>query len=159
MNEYINISIAGIESDMVNTLQNKYNNVKVTYKSEKNTLELQLSKSLQKDFIADTLDEFLNNFHPIEKREIIPSWFFDESNQAIKGPDQNYLLTQREVLFLKMLIANDKIITYKKMINILWSDSKNVSQNAMRLFTKNFKKKLPPNILKNFYNKGYKLVL
>jgi len=44
------------------------------------------------------------------------------------------------------------------MITTLWDEEKDVSQNAMRLFTRNIKKKLPPNVLKNFHNKGYKLV-
>ena len=58
-----------------------------------------------------------------------------------------------------MLISNDKIITYTEMIRRLWKNSEEVSLNAMRLFTKNLKKKLPPNILRNFHNTGYKLIL
>jgi len=33
-----------------------------------------------------------------------------------------------------------------------------VSQNTMRLIRKNIKKKLPPKILRNFQNTGYKLI-
>ncbi len=158
MNEHIKINIAGIDSNIADTLRCKHNNIKIIYKSDKNTIQLQISKSLHEDFLVNTLDEFLNNFNSIKKHEIIPLWFFDENNSSINAPDQDFQLTKKEVLFLKMLISNDKIITYKKMITTLWDEEKDVSQNAMRLFTRNIKKKLPPNVLKNFHNKGYKLV-
>ncbi|NQY93053.1 MAG: helix-turn-helix domain-containing protein [Campylobacteraceae bacterium] len=158
MNEQIKINIAGIDSNIADTLRSKHNNIKIIYKSDNNTIQLQISKSLHEDFLINTLDEFLNNFNSIKKHEIIPSWFFDENNSSINAPDCDFQLTKKEVLFLKMLISNDKIITYKKMISTLWDEEKNVSQNAMRLFTRNIKKKLPPNILKNYHNKGYKLL-
>jgi len=158
MNEHIKINIAGIDSNIADTLRCKHNNIKIIYKSDKNTIQLQISKSLHEDFLVNTLDEFLNNFNSIKKYEIIPLWFFDENNSSINAPDQSFQLTKKEVLFLKMLISNDKIITYKKMVATLWDEEKNVSQNAMRLFTRNIKKKLPPNILKNYHNKGYKLL-
>jgi len=158
MNQHIKINIAGIDSNIADTLQSKHNNIKIVYKKQQNTIQLQISESLHEDFLVNTLNEFLNNFNSIKKYEITPSWFFDENNSSIHGPEQNYKLTKKEVLFLKMLISNDKIITYTKMINTLWDEDKDVSQNAMRLFTRNIKKKLPPNILKNYHNKGYKLI-
>jgi len=158
MNEHIKINIAGIDSNTADTLRSKHNNIKIVYKKQRNTIQLQISKSIHEDFLVSTLNDFLNNFNSIKKYEIVPSWFFDENNSSIKGPEQSYKLTKKEVLFLKMLISNDKIITYKKMINTLWDGEKVVSQNAMRLFTRNVKKKLPPNILKNYHNKGYKLI-
>mgnify|MGYP000735597476 CR=1 FL=1 len=66
-----------------------------------------------------------------------------EWNALIVGPSKINILTLREVLFLKMLLINPKIIMY----------------GEMRQFTKIFKKKLAPDILHNFQNIGYKLIL
>lgn len=86
-------------------------------------------------------------------------WTFDENNAIIIAPDRKFYLTQKEMLFLKMLLKNEAIVTYTDMIKILWNDGKYVTLNAVRTFTKNFKKKLPPEVLKNFQNMGYKLDL
>jgi len=159
MNEHIKIDIVGIKSETLDVLQHKYNNINVTYDDDKGTMQLKLSKSMHEDFVITAIDDILNSFSTIHPYELSPSWVFDESNSMVKGPDQKYVLTKKEVVFLKMLINNDKIITYTEMVRKLWKDSEEVSQNAMRLFTKNLKKKLPPKILRNFQNTGYKLIL
>jgi len=159
MNEHIKIDIVGIKQETLDVLQNKYNNDNVTYDEKKGIMQLQLSKSMHEDFLLTAIDDILNSAKSIKQHELSPSWFFDESNSMVKGPDQKHVLTNREVLFLKMLISNDKIITYTEMVRKLWKNSEEVSQNAMRLFTKNIKKKLPPKILRNFQNTGYKLIL
>jgi len=159
MNEHIKIDIAGIKPETLDVLQNKYNNINVKYDDEKGIMQLKLSKSMHEDFVITAIDDILNSFSTINRYELSPSWVFDESNSMVKGPDQKYVLTKKEVVFLKMLINNDKIITYTEMVRKLWKNSEEVSQNAMRLFTKNLKKKLPPNILRNFQNTGYKLIV
>lgn len=160
MNEFIRIDILGVEPDIINVLMDKYDNsIKIINNYEENIVQLQIPKFLQNNFLLIILDEFLSNFKKNIIHELIPSWFFDESNALIKGPSKKNFLTSREVLFLKMLLKKDKIITYSEMTQTLWQDGEEVTQNAMRLFTKNIKKKLPPNILKNFQNIGYKLIL
>jgi len=159
MNKQIKIDIVGIQPDALNVLQDKYTNVNVSYNDDTSIMQLQVSKSLHEDFIINALDEILSNFNSYKNYELSPRWFFDENNAMIKSPGKSYILTKKEVMFLKMLISNDKIITYTEMIRRLWKNSEEVSLNAMRLFTKNLKKKLPPNILRNFHNTGYKLIL
>ena len=159
MNEHIKIDIIGIKPETLDILQNKYNNIDVKYDDERGAMQLRLSKSLHEDFVITAIDDILNSFNTINPYEFSPSWIFDESNSMVKGPDQKYVLTKKEVTFLKMLINNDKIITYTEMVRKLWKNSEEVSQNAMRLFTKNLKKKLPPKILRNFQNTGYKLIV
>lgn len=41
----------------------------------------------------------------------------------------------------------------------IWDDSNIMTPNAMRLFIKNFRKKLPSGILKNIQGTGYRLVI
>ena len=159
MSECLKIDISGINPDFVNTLQEKYaKNLKIVSNNQNETLQIQISKPVQEKFIINTLDNFLTNLQNNENKELTPSWFFNENNSIISGPDEKYFLTKREVKFIKMLLNSAKIITYTEMTKSLWDSQKKVSKNAMRLFTKNFKKKLPPNILMNYQNIGYKLI-
>jgi len=87
------------------------------------------------------------------------SWIFDENNAVVISPSKRFYLTQKEMLFLKMLVKNESITTYQEMMDILWQGKDVVSLNAVRSFTKDIKKKLPPKILRNFQDVGYKLDL
>ena len=69
------------------------------------------------------------------------------------------MLTKKENQFLKLLIQKDRIISYAEMENIIWNEDSVMTPNAMRLFIKNFRKKLPEDVLKNIQGTGYRLVL
>ena len=45
------------------------------------------------------------------------------------------------------------------MENLIWNEDNVMTANAMRLFAKNFRKKLPPDSLKNVQGTGYQLIL
>jgi len=156
MNDNSNIHNSCVQPDITCTLTN---NIQVTYNKYNDTVQLQMPKSVYEKISLDSLDSFLNNLNEIKIKEIIPSWFFDEHNLLIKSPKGKSLLTHKEMLFLKMLLKNNSMVTYSEMIRVLWKDSEEVTQNAMRLFTKNIKKKLPKNILKNFQGTGYRLII
>jgi len=97
--------------------------------------------------------EYSNN----RKYMLTSSWIYDKTNALIETPHEKFYLTHKEVIFLNMLIEDSCIISYEKMIFNLWDDKKNVTQNAIKLFIKDFRKKLPPKMLKNFKKMGYKL--
>ncbi len=158
MSESLKIDISGINSDFISTLQNRYSkDVKMRYDSKKDSIQIEFSKPIHERFILNTIDSFLNNAQYKNNKELMPYWFFDENNSLVRGPRENFFLTKREVKFIKMLLTSREIVTYTKMIQALWENPEKVSKNAMRLFAKNIKKKLPPNILMNFHNIGYKL--
>jgi len=158
MSESLKIDISGINSDFISTLQNRYSkDVKINHDAKNHSIRIEFSKPIHEKFILNTLDSFLNNTQDKNNKELMPYWFFDENNSLVRGPTKNFLLTKREVKFLKLLLNSRNIVTYSKMIQVLWDNPNTVSKNAMRLFTKNIKKKLPPNILMNFHNIGYKL--
>ncbi len=60
------------------------------------------------------------------------------------------------ITFIK--VSKDRIITYEELENSVWDEDSIMTSNAMRLFIKNFRKKLPENFLKNIQGVGYKLV-
>jgi len=77
----------------------------------------------------------------------------------IKNGKIEYLLSKRENSFLNLLLNKRGIITYSEMTQVLSTSYDDLSQNAIRLFIKDFRKKLPENSLKNIQGVGYKLVL
>ena len=101
----------------------------------------------------------LNNLTNNKIYKLNSSWIFDENNAVVISPSKRFYLTQKEILFLKMLVKNESITTYQEMMDILWQGKDEVSLNAVRSFTKDMKKKLPPKILRNFQDVGYKLDL
>jgi len=126
------------------------------------TIEKLENSNLAKSEIYQKMQNAETNLIDLTNNKIYKltsSWTFDANNASVTSPERRFYLTQKEILFLKMLIKDDKITTYKEMISILWNGKTNVSLNAVRLFTKDLKKKLPQNILKNFQDIGYKLVL
>lgn len=159
MSKNINISISGINTNKMNTLENKYNqNIKIT-NTDNNTINLNISDSSYSDLILLKIEDFLNDLENQKVYKLTSSYVFDENNSLIIGPSGKKELTSKEVMFLKILLLNNRIVTYSQMINLLWKNRNDVSSNAVRLFVKNIKKKLPSNILKNFQDIGYKLVL
>jgi len=157
MSESIQVDISGIKPEVLIDLQTKYNNLNISYANDQCIMQINIPKSLQEDFLLNTLNNFSNDFNTSRLYELKPFWFFDEKNSLIKSPNKNFVLTKREVLFLHMLITSDSIITYEDMTKVLSENQDDLTLNAMRLFTKNLKKKLPSNILKNIRNTGYKL--
>jgi len=155
----IKVDIAGIKPTDVNTLVHKYKNVKVNIKGGTHVFKLQIEKTFPEDYLLNILDDFMNNFNTQRSYELVPYWSFDETNSLVNGPQESFSLTHKEVLFMKILLTSNKIVTYETMTNILWDNDKNVSKNALRSFIKNIKKKLPENIVKNYPSKGYKLIL
>lgn len=116
-------------------------------------------KPINEEKLIDALESFVNSFEGTHIYTLIPQWMFDEGRSIIKGPEEEYILTKKETRFLKLLLKKHRIITYEEMENLIWSDENIMTQNALRLFIKNFRKKLPANVLKNVQGIGYQLVI
>ena len=128
-----------------------------------NAVELHLVKYIIKPIteakLINAFEAFIDSFEGAKLHNLTPSWIFDEANSVVKGPQEEHVLTKKECNFLSLLIKKSRIITYNEMENLVWSEDNIMTANAMRLFTKNFRKKLPPNTLKNIQGIGYQLVL
>ena len=163
MNKNISISISGVNLDIKSILESNYKknpkkNLQIT-NIDNNTINLQFLEYSSTDFVLSKIEEFINSLEDNKVYKLNSSYVFDEGNSLIKGPMGKKELTSKEVMFLKMLILTNKIVTYSQMIKVLWRNQKEVSPNAVRLFVKNIKKKLPMNMIKNFQDTGYKLIL
>jgi len=115
-------------------------------------------KPITEDKLTLALESFIKSFEGSSIFNIIPSWVYDESQSLVTGPEEKYILTKKENIFFKLLLQKNRIITYLEIEDILWDENQIMTQNALRLFIKNFRKKLPKNLLKNIQGTGYKLL-
>ena len=80
-----------------------------------------------------------------------------ENNQIIYG-DAKIDLRKKEKDFLELLCRNrNKITKYSLIQEYIWID-KLMSQDALKTFVKELRKKLPLNIIKNIKQEGYMLI-
>lgn len=125
--------------------------------------ELHLVKYIVKPIteakLEEALESFIKSYDSARVYNLTQGWLFDESKSLITSPDEEFKLTKKENQFLKLLIQKNRIITYEEMENIIWNEENIMTPNAMRLFIKNFRKKLPDDALKNVQGTGYRLVL
>ena len=115
-------------------------------------------KPITEDKLMEALEAFVNSYDDNKIYNLIPNWIFDSSKSIISNGNEEFTLTKKESNFLKLLITKNRIITYEELEGNIWDEDSIMTSNAMRLFIKNFRKKLPENFLKNIQGVGYKLV-
>ena len=115
-------------------------------------------KPITNDKLMEALEAFVKSYDDNKIYNLIPNWIFDSSKSIISNGNEEFTLTKKESNFLKLLITKNRIITYEELEGNIWDEDSIMTSNAMRLFIKNFRKKLPENFLKNIQGVGYKLV-
>lgn len=152
--------IEKIDIDEIIFLKEKYlDNISIKNDTNSNSIEVEINSSLNENDLLNNLDIFISLISEKKIHKLSDELYFDENNALIKGKNINHTLTNREVLFLKNLIMKKNIITYDEMFDLLWRDSANKTINAIRLFIKNLKKKIPQDLLINHQGIGYKINL
>ena len=115
-------------------------------------------KPITQEKLMDALISFLKTHDDSKIYNLSRTCIFDYSKSIITNEDESFDLTKKENSFLKILITKNRIISYDEMENLIWDEDSIMTANAMRLFIKNFRKKLPKNSLKNIQGTGYKLI-
>ena len=115
-------------------------------------------KPITQDKLMEALQSFVNSYDSSKLYNLIPNWIFDYSKAIVSNGKEEFTLTKKENTFLKLLISKNRIITYEELETNIWDEDSVMTSNAMRLFIKNFRKKLPKDFLKNVQGVGYKLV-
>jgi len=93
------------------------------------------------------------------KKYISKDCYFDNVNENLISQDEIINITKTELLFLKLLIKNHpRSVTYEELQNNIWYDEY-MSENAIRLLVRDFRKKLPLKAIKNISKIGYKIDL
>ncbi|MGB5791597.1 response regulator transcription factor [Poseidonibacter sp.] len=114
-------------------------------------------KPITQEKLLDALEAFLKTHEDSKIYNLNATWVFDYSKSVISNETQEFDLTKKESNFLKLLITKNRLISYEEMENLIWDEDSVMTPNAMRLFIKNFRKKLPNKIIKNVQGIGYKL--
>ena len=115
-------------------------------------------KPITQDKLMEALEGFVNSYNDSKIYNLIPNWIFDSSKTLVSNGKEDYTLTKKENNFLKLLLSKNRIITYGELETNIWDEDSIMTANAMRLFIKNFRKKLPKDFLKNIQGIGNKLV-
>lgn len=116
-------------------------------------------KPITQEKLMTALEAFIKSHDDNKVYNIGKNWVFDYSKSIISNNETEYNLTKKESLFLKLLITKNRIITYEEMETQIWDEESVMTSNAMRLFIKNFRKKLPEKSLKNIQGTGYRLIM
>lgn len=121
--------------------------------------ELHLIKYIVKPLTIEKLEEafnaFLDSYETSKLFHLKKNYFFDVEKSIIINNDKEIFLTKKEAIFLKLLLSKNALVSYEEIQNTICDENSTMSQNAMRLFIKNLRKKLPEGVLKNVQNVGY----
>jgi DNA-binding response OmpR family regulator len=105
-----------------------------------------------------TQEKLYNIFYLFMKNQTIPkipNFIFNEEKNQIIVNEKIFELSLKENKFLSKIINNsNRVVSYEEIEEDIWND-KSMSQNALRLFIKNLRKKLPKNFIRNVSNQGY----
>ncbi|RBQ29408.1 response regulator transcription factor [Aliarcobacter vitoriensis] len=81
---------------------------------------------------------------------------FDLSKKTLIKNEKLIKLTQKEILFLEILLRNiNRITYYQELENFVWKGY--MSEDALRSVVKSLRKKLPTDALQNISKMGYQL--
>lgn len=116
-------------------------------------------KPITEDKLTQALKSFIASYEGSKLFLFLANWMYDESKSIIVNENEEFMLTKKENIFFKLLLQKNRIITYDEIDAILWDKDSIMTQNALRLFIKNLRKKLPATCLKNVQGIGYRLVL
>ncbi|MEA3554271.1 MAG: response regulator [Campylobacterota bacterium] len=114
------------------------------------SIPLNLVEYIVKPLTQEKLCSMFDKFLPSQ----IDNYIFDKERNQIKIDKEVFDLSLKESLFLEKLKQSDRIISYEEIECDIW-DGKPMSQNALRLFIKNLRKKLPKDLIKNVPSQGY----
>ena len=115
-------------------------------------------KPINQEKLMQALEAFVKTHDENKIYNLNSDWIFDFKEATISNPNESFTLTKKENSFLRLLISKNRIITYEELERNIWDEDSIMTANAMRLFIKNFRKKLPSDFLKNIQGVGYKLV-
>jgi hypothetical protein len=154
----INVDTCNMDSDTLNILKKKF--PKLNILKDNNMIHFSFKIEDNSQYLSDSL---FNLFYNLDSDKYIHKlnsfWSFNENETYLFNNSIKIKLTYKESLFLKFLLINNNFMTYEYMRYLLWQDKDHVTNNAIKQFIKNLKRKLPLNIkLENIYFVGYRLI-
>ncbi len=146
--------IRKIDSSVVIVVISAYTNTDYLLESIQLNLANYIVKPLTVQKVHALLAQLEDIFGANHKIEILDGILLDIDEMSVKYNNSSYSLSKHEMDFLKIL-ALKKIVTYDDMDRI-W-ESEFPTQNAIRVFIKKLREKLPTDFLQNRRSIGYAL--
>ena len=115
-------------------------------------------KPITEDKLMEALEAFVKSYDDNKIYNLNTNWTFNVAESIVSNGSEDFLLTKKESIFLKLLITKNRIISYEELESSVWDEDSVMTLNAMRLFIKNLRKKLPEKFLTNIQGIGYKLL-
>lgn len=115
------------------------------------SIPLNLIKYIVKPLNQIKLDEVFNLFINYNNTTTF-EYNQNKSETYLNG--ETHTLSLKENLFLDKIINQNRVISYEEIELDIWSGAQ-MTHNALRVFIKNLRKKLPENFIKNIPNHGY----
>lgn len=115
-------------------------------------------KPITEDKLMNALESFIKSYDDNKIYNLNTNWTFNVAESIVSNGSEDFLLTKKESIFLKLLITKNRIISYEELESSVWDEDSVMTLNAMRLFIKNLRKKLPEKFLTNIQGIGYKLL-
>ncbi|WP_228286218.1 response regulator transcription factor [Arcobacter vandammei] len=113
-------------------------------------------KPITQDKLNEAFELFLDSYKNDDIYYLTKNSYFDINRSIVKIDEVDFVLTKKESMFLKLLLSSrNRVVSYEEIQNYICDDDSNMSQNALRLFIKNLRKKLPDNFLTNMQGVGY----
>ena len=106
-------------------------------------------KPLNEDKLGSVFKKFIQNVD-------IKKYHYDEEKSQISFDGNMYELTYKENIFISKIVTGNRVISYEEIEFDIW-DHKEMTNNALRIFIKNLRKKVPDGFIQNVTNQGYKL--
>ena len=120
------------------------------------SITLNLLEYIVKPLTQDKLFNIFDKFIDINSSNKSNDFIFDKDKNKTISNSITYDLSLKESMFLDKIISSNRVISYDEIEEDIW-DGKTMSQNALRLFIKNLRKKLPKDFIKNVPSQGYLL--
>lgn len=81
---------------------------------------------------------------------------FDILNKTLFHKNEQIILTKKELLFLELLIKNNKrAVKYSEFNSYVWQGE--MTEDSMRSIVKDIRKKISKNIIRNLSGIGYQI--
>ncbi|OCL84982.1 Sporulation initiation phosphotransferase F [Arcobacter porcinus] len=132
-----------------------YTNLDYLLEATELNLTKYIVKPINNEKLLEAFELFLKSFEDINLYYINEDYSINFDKSIVLNNKEEIVLTKKETMFLKLLIDKNRVIPYEEIQNYFCEDDTIMSQNALRLFIKNLRKKIPKDFLKNSQGVGY----
>jgi len=130
--------------------------------------ELKLTKYLVKPVTIDELKMALSiaenelqsfQINPLKRVHFNENYVWNYDSDELSRDGVVIAMTNKEQAFLLLLLEHpNKVISYDKIVEVMWANTHNDKQDSLKTIVKNLRKKLPKDVIKNIFGVGFKIV-